>query len=200
MRGSTTMIAMALAIGAAVGVLVLLARSARAHCDTHSGPVAVAAREALQQGRFGAIAVWVGRDREEELRERFEQCRQVRRTGGEAAKLADSYFVETAVRLHREAEGMAFTGVKPAAPLPQDVAAAEKALETGDLKPVTEMLAGELERETQKWFRRAREAREHREESVEAGRRYVDAYVRYVTYVHGLHGTIQAGPKHGVEE
>jgi hypothetical protein len=28
----------------------------------------------------------------------------------------------------------------------------------------------------------------------------VDAYVKYVIYVHGLHQTIQAGPAHGVGE
>ena len=117
-RAKTTMIATALLAGAAFGVLALVARSARAHCDTQSGPVAVAARQALEGGRFEKIAIWVGPEQEAELRERFEQCRPVRRAGGEAAKLADDYFVDTAVRLHREAEGMAFTGVKPAAPLP----------------------------------------------------------------------------------
>jgi len=37
-------------------------------------------------------------------------------------------------------------------------------------------------------------------ENVEAGREWVDAYVKYVIYVNGLYKTIQAGPAHGVGE
>lgn len=193
------------AIGAAVvgvGVLAIVlstvARRAGAHCDTKSGPVAVAARTALESGEFGTIAIWVGEEQEQELRAAFRQCRQVRRHGGEARELADRYFQETAVRLHRAAEGMPYAGLKPAQPLPDDIAAAEKALQTGDVDVVADLLASEVRQQTEKWFRRAMEARKHRNEGVEAGRQWVDAYVKYVIYVHGLHQKINAGPAHGI--
>lgn len=171
-----------------------------AHCDTESGPVAVAAKKALKSGDFKLVAIWVGDDQADELQTRFEQCLEVYQGGGEAQELAERYFMETAVRLHREAEGMSYTGLKPAMPLPPDIAAAEKALATSDLKPVTGLLSREMERGTGKLFRKALEAKKHKDESVQKGREWVDAYVKYVIYVHGLHQKIQAGPEHGVGE
>lgn len=169
-----------------------------AHCDTMSGPVAVAARKSLETEKFKPIQIWVGKQQEKELQNKFEQCLSVYRQGGEAAELAEKYFIETSIRLHRAAEGMPFTGVKPAQPLPRDIAAAEKALEKGNVKVVTDMLTKELVTETQKWFEKAVRAKKHKDKSVKAGRNWVDAYVKYVIYVHGLHKKIKAGPMHGV--
>ncbi|MBD3375220.1 hypothetical protein GF406_09305 [candidate division KSB1 bacterium] len=120
---------------------------------------------------------------------------------GEKAKaLAERFFVETSVRLHREAEGMPYTGLKPAQPLPAYIAKAEKALETGDPEPVLDFLSGELQHNVQKWFQQSYAAKQtyNRTESIEAGRQWVDAYVKYVIYVHGLYKAIQAGPEHGI--
>jgi hypothetical protein len=171
-----------------------------AHCDTMSGPVAVAARKALESGDIGLVQVWVGRGQEKELKERFRECLAVRKMGGQARELADKYFIETIIRLHRQAEGMPFTGVKPAQPLPPDVAAAEKALETDDVKVVTDLLNEEIQTGVKKWFDQAVQAKKHKDESIESGREWVDAYVKYVVYVHGLHLQIKAGPQHGVED
>lgn len=190
----------AVAVAVSVTVLAGAAGTAWSHCDTVSGPVAVAAREALEEGDLKPVAIWVGKEQEKELRSRFKQCAKVYRKGGDAAELAERYFMETAVRLHREAEGMPYTGLKPAQPLPEDIAAAERALKTGKPDPVNDLLKQELERQTRRWFRKALEARKHRQESVEAGREWTDAYVKYVIYVHGLHKAIQAGPRHGVGE
>jgi len=174
--------------------------SARAHCDTESGPVAQAARQALETGEFRPVAIWVGEKQAGELRQKFERSLSAYRMGGTARGLAAQYFMETAVRLHRQAEGFPYTGLKPEQPLPGDVAAAEKALETGKLAPVTELLTAELREKTEALFQQALKARKHRDESLEAGREWADAYVKYVIYVHGLYQTIQAGPAHGVGE
>jgi len=178
--------------------LAMLPLKANSHCDTESGPVAVAARNALQTGKFETVAIWVAETQSRELQERFQECLAVYRMGGQAKELAERYFMETAVRLHREAEGMSYTGLKPAQPLPRDIVEAEKALETGELKPLTNLLTTELEQETQKWFRSAVEAKKLRDQSLRSGREWVDAYVKYVIYVHGLHKTIKAGPAHGI--
>lgn len=170
-----------------------------AHCDTESGPVAVDARKALETAKFKTVAIWVGKEQTQELQDNFEQALAVYRMGGKAEALAERYFTETAIRLHREAEGMSYTGLKPAQPLPRDIAKAEKALDTGNLKPVTDLLSGELQKEMQKWFKKALAAKkEYNGENLEAGREWVDAYVKYVIYIHGLHKAIKAGPKHGV--
>jgi hypothetical protein len=184
---------------AIVGSSVFIA-AVYAHCDTMSGPVAVAARKALESGDIKLVQIWVGQSQEKELGERFRQCLSVRKMGGQAKELADKYFIETAIRLHRQAEGMSFTGVKPAQALPPDVAAAEKALQTGDIEVVTDLLSGEIKEGVQKWFDAAMQAKKHKDDSLDAGREWVDAYVKYVVYVHGLHAKIQAGPQHGVED
>lgn len=194
-RWSTTAAVTALI---AVAGLAFTVSSARAHCDRVNGPVAKDAREALDTGDFTEIAIWVGEEQEKELRKRFDQCLDVYEKGGDSRELAERYFMETAVRLHRAAEGMPYTGLKPAQPVPEDIAAAEKALETGNVKPVTDLLAEEMRKHVGKWFKKARNARTDRNESVEEGREWTDAYVRYVIYVHSLYKTIQAGPKHGV--
>lgn len=183
-----------------IAAMVLGSGSVWAHCDKENGPVAEAAREALRTGEFSLIQIWVGEPQEEELRARFDDCVAVREQGGRARELADRYFVETAIRLHRTAEDMPFTGVKAAGPVAPDIAAAERALESGQMADVTEVLTEALNHEMRVWFEKAREARQDREQSVEAGREWVDAYVKYVVFVHGLYGVIQSGPEHGVAD
>jgi hypothetical protein len=166
-----------------------------------SGPTAVDARKALETGDFKKAAIWVGEAQTPELRDSFEESLAVYKMGGKAKALAERYFMTTTVRLHRQAEGMQFTGLKPAQPLPPIIAKAEKTLESGNLQPIIDLLSVELQKETQKWFQKALAAkRNYQGENVQAGRDWVDAYVKYVIYVNGLYQTIQAGPAHGVGE
>lgn len=189
-----------LVVVALVIVLALSGSTAWTHCDTMNGPVATAARKALEAGQFETIAIFVGEKQEKELRQRFGQCLTVYKMGGHAKQLAERYFLETAVRLNRKTQGIPFKGLKPAQPFTPDIAAAEKALETGELKPVTDLLSAELKKETEKWFKKATEVRKAKDESVAAGRKRLNAYYRYIIYVRGLYLAIQAGPKHGVPE
>lgn len=180
---------------------VMLPGLVMAHCDTESGPTAVDARKALKTGNFDKAAIWVGEEQTPELRDSFDESLAVYNMGGKAKALAERYFMSTTVRLHREAEGMSFTGLKPAQQLPPIIAKAEKTLEDGNLAPITDLLAAELRKETQKWFQQALDAKKNfKGDNMEAGREWVDAYVKYVIYVNGLYQTIQAGPAHGVGE
>lgn len=192
-RRITTLLAVAaITIGSSVG------GTAWAHCDAESGPVAVDAREALETGEFARVAIWVTEEQTEELHDAFDRSLPVYQMGGEAQGLAAQHFMETAVRLHREAEGFPYSGLQPPQPLPPDVAAAERALETGDLQPVSDLLAGALQGKLETIFRRVRGAQTSKERSLADGREWADAYVEYVTFVHGLYDTIEAGPAHGV--
>lgn len=190
-----------LLLSVVIGLLEVSSGVAWAHCDTESGPTAVDARKALETGNFKVAAIWVGDEQTQELRESFEQSLAVYKMGGKAKELAERYFMTTTVRLHRQAEGMQFTGLKPAQPLPPVVAKAEETLKTGNLQPITDLLATEMQEETQKLFQEALEARKKYDgSSVELGRKWVNAYVKYVVFVNGLHKTIKAGPAHGVHE
>ncbi len=189
-----------LLVGAAVILLGGLSGVAWSHCDTESGPVAVDARKALETGKFAPVAIWVSEEQGDDLREAFEQCLSVYEMGGKAKTLAERHFMETAVRLHRQSEGFPYTGLKPAKPLPADVAKAESALENGDLEPVTKLLQSELDKKLTKLFDDTRKTQEDKDKSIKSGREWADAYVKFVIYVHGLYKTIKAGPKHGVGE
>lgn len=172
--------------------------NSQAHCDRVNGPVAVAAKQALETGDVSKALIWVGDRQTKELRSKFQQSLKAFNHGEESQKLAEQYFMETTVRLHREAEGMPYTGLKPAQPSSEDIQTAEQALNSGDLTPVTDLLTDEIRQKTNELYQDAMEAKDSREQSVEAGRQWVDAYVKYIVYIHSLHQKIQAGPAHGV--
>jgi hypothetical protein len=184
-----------------MAVLFIFPISVGAHCDRVNGPVAKAAVSALETGSFDKIAIWVGPEQEKELKDRFQKSLEVYKSGDEVARqLAERYLMENTVRLHRSAEGFAYEGLKPAQPLPPDIAKAEEALETGNLEPVNELLKGEMKNQTGKWFQNALSESKDRDKGIKEGREWVDAYVKYIIYIHNLYETIQAGPPHGIHE
>ena len=112
--------------------VALVPVSARAHCDAADGPVATAAVRALDTGNVNLILPFAPARAEPELRALFDQALNVRKQGPDAKTLADRYFMETAVRLHRAGEGAPYTGLKPAGTdFGPAIPAAEEALETG---------------------------------------------------------------------
>lgn len=173
-------------------------QQSNAHCDRVNGPVAVDARKALETGDVSHALIWVTEKQAEELKSAFKQTKEVYAQGGESRELAERYFMETTVRLHREAEGMPYTGLKPAQPNPKDIAIAEKALQTGDVEPVATLLASEIEAKVTELHQEAISAQKNEGKSIAAGRKAVDAYVRYIVYVHSLYEAIKSGPAHGV--
>lgn len=190
-----------LTIASLVFAGLVWASAASAHCDSLDGPVAKAAVKSLKTGDFSHVQIWVGQEQEQELRDAYQRAKPAFEKGESARKLARRYFIESAIRLHRTAENQPYTGVKPAdTPLPEDVEAAEKALKTGDIDPALDILNQAMRDEVSHWFQNALEARQDKNKSVEAGREWTDAYVKYVIYVHKLYKTIKAGPPHGVGE
>lgn len=98
------MIVFALGFAAAV----LMPAAAAAHCDGLDGPVVTAARKALETGNLRLALVWVRERDEPEITAAFEKTMKVRGLGGDARSLADTYFFETLVRVHRAGEGAAY--------------------------------------------------------------------------------------------
>ncbi len=92
----------ALSVLAAATVSVQIAR---AHCDGLDGPVVTAARTALDSGDPNLVLIWVQPRDEAEVRQAFAQAIAVRKLNAQARDLADRYFFETLVRLHRAGEG-----------------------------------------------------------------------------------------------
>jgi hypothetical protein len=181
--------------------LALAPARASAHCDTLDGPVVRDARSALARGDITPALKWVRPEGEVEVRAAFRHALDVRRLGPDAQALADRFFFETLVRVHRDGEGAAYTGLKPAgAEDDPGIAAADRALETGSVDALTSMVAGAVERGIRTHFARAVEARKHADDSVERGREYVAAYVEFVHYAERLHADAASGASHAGHE
>ena len=74
----------------------------------------------------------------------FAKTLAVRKLNPEARELADLYFFETLVRIHRAGEGAPYTGLKPAGrDLGPAIPAADKAIETGALEPLLKLITSE---------------------------------------------------------
>ena len=171
-------------------ILGLLAapRPAEGHCDTIDGPVVTAARAALEKGEITPVLGWIQEPYEPEIRAAFERTLAVRRLGPEARELADRYFFETLVRLHRAGEGEPYTGLKPAGtPVEPAVAAVDKALETGSADELVRDLTGAVAAGLRQRFSRAAETARHTQDSVGAARAFVEAYVELTHYAERIH-------------
>jgi hypothetical protein len=160
---------------------------AQAHCDTLDGPVVSAGRQALDTGNVNLALVWVQERDEAELRKAFEKASAARKAGGAAKDLAETYFYETLVRVHRAGEGAPYTGLKPAGEIEPPIAAADKALASGKLQPVAKLVTQRVEQGLHKEFDAVSSKKGYRPDDVAAGREFVNAYVEYVHYVEKLY-------------
>jgi Family of unknown function (DUF6448) len=172
---------------AALAVVVLLFPTiAAAHCDTMDGPVIAAAKVALNTGDIRPVLKWIGKKDEPDIQAAFARALTVRAQGPEAKDLADIYFFETLVRVHRAGEGAPYTGLQPAGSVAPAVAAADAALAGESSDALTKQLGDQIAAGIRTRFARVRELKKHADEDVEAGRRYVKAYVELMHYLEAL--------------
>lgn len=171
---------------AAFLVVAAWPHSAPAHCDGLDGPVVAAARHALESGDAASVLVWVRSMDEPEVRKILGQTLAVRKLGDQARELADRFFFETVVRLHRAGEGAPYTGLKPAGrDLGPAIPAADRALERHSVDALVTLLTDAVRTGTTARFREA--STPVPPGDIGAGRRHVDAYVRFVHYVEGVY-------------
>ena len=170
--------------------------NASAHCDTLDGPVVETARAALDKGDVTPLLKWVRQEEEKQIQAAFQKTLAVRAKGSEAKELADMYFFETLVRIHREGEGAPYTGLKPCEAVDPAVALADKALENGNVDKLVDVLSNAMVNGIRERFQHASETRDHADDSVVAGREFVESYVVFTHYVEGLHGLIKGGAAH----
>jgi hypothetical protein len=167
-----------------------------AHCDALDGPVIEAARRAIETNDATPALIWVSGEHEQEIRDAFASTLAVRGAGGEARKLADRYFFETLVRVHRAGEGAPYTGLKPAGSVDPAVAAADRALEAGSVDDLAEKIARAVRDGIRERFSEAVRKKGRSEDDVKAGREFVEAYVRYVHFVENVHNLVVSGAEH----
>ena len=170
------------------------------HCDTRDGPVVKAAIQALETGNVNYILIWVPEESEAELTAAFQRALMVRKTGKPAQELADDWFFETAIRLHRAGEGAPYTGMKPSGLSEGPVVPkAERAIQTGDPRETIDFMKKTIEEDLTHRFHHVMEKKKYDVDEVAAGREFIGAFIGWVVYSHHLYMYVTGGGGHGEE-
>lgn len=180
-------LAMSLMTSLPLAAALVLPMPVLAHCDTLDGPVVADARKALETGSVNTVLMWVRKQDEPEIRAAFQRVRNVRKAGAEARELADLYFFETLVRVHRSGEGAPYTGLKPAGTVEPAVAQGDRAIATGALKPLHDLISERTEKGLHRHFAALIAKKKRDPNDVEAGRAYANAYVEFIHYAERLY-------------
>jgi hypothetical protein len=170
------------------------------HCDTLDGPVVTAAKKALDAGDVNVILPYVPKEGEAEVLHAFEEVMKIRKDES-AREIADLYFFEAVVRIHRMGEGAPYTGLKPAGLSEGPVIpVAEKAIESGSPDQLIEVLSGMLREEVTQRLHHMMHLKGHANKSVEDAREYVEAMLGLQVWSHSIyeriHGEAHAAHQH----
>jgi hypothetical protein len=155
-----------------------------AHCDTLNGPVVNAARHALSSSNVNPVFMWIREQDEPEIKRVFNHTLRVRSLSPEAAELADQFFFETVVRIHRAGEGAPYSGLKSIEHAEAGaIAVADEALQTGNADALIKMLSSGMEKTLRKHFAEVMAKKNFDTNDVQAARAFVKAYVEYTHQV-----------------
>jgi hypothetical protein len=165
------------------------------HCDSLSGPVVKMAMKALETGNVKFILPYVPADSEDEVIAVFNKVLPLHNTHIGAREIADMYFFETVVRLHRAGEGAPFTGLKldgsdegPIIPI------AEQAIETGSVEELKQTLIDFIANETEKRFAHMQYLKQFSGDSVQDARQYVESMLGLQVWSHKIYLAAIAEP------
>ena len=181
---------------ALIAAAILSSDTAMAHCDSMDGPVVKDAQRALAEKNVTPVLKWVRAEDEAAVRTAFDATLKVRGEGDAAKGLADRYFFETLVRLHRAGEGEGFTGLKPSGSVEPAIAATDGALDSGNIDQLADKYAAAVRDAIKHRFSEAREKRQAAGQSVAQGRAYVEAYVQLTHFVESVDRLVAAGASH----
>ena len=167
------------------------------HCDSMDGPVVAAARRALEQGDVAIVLPYVPAHAEAEVTAAFQQVLPIHGISGLAGELADRWFFETVVRLHRAGEGAPYTGLKPAGlDVGPVIPVAERALRTGSADELIQVLTEVVADQAKARLDRAMALQQQEHGSVAGAREYVEAMLGLQVWAHKLYLAASSGPHH----
>jgi hypothetical protein len=187
------------AAGLLLSLLLVLPPLVWGHCDTLDGPVVVDAKAALAKGDITPVLKWIPAAGEHEVHEAFAKTLAVRGKGKEAQELADRYFFETLVRVHRASEGAPYTGLKEGGAEEETIAAADKALATGNADELVKLVTEAVAKGIRQRFEKTAEGRKHADQDVAHGRSYVASYVDFIHYGERIYLDAVKPPSHHAE-
>ncbi len=159
-----------------------------AHCDSINGPVVKASVKALETGNINYVLIWVRPEDENEIINVFQKVNKVRQLSQEAKELADMYFFETVVRIHRMGEGVGYTGLKPADYKPEEgIEAADVAVKKESLENILTNIDEKYHSNVISSFKELLSRKNYKLNDLAAGREYVESYVHFIHYIEELY-------------
>ena len=171
------------------------------HCDSMDGPVVTVARQALETGDVKLILPYVPEEGEAEVMQAFEKVLPLHQKPNGAKEVADLFFFETVVRIHRAGEGAPYTGLKPAGLSEGPVIpVAENAIETGSAEELKKLLCGIVTAEVQKRFEHMLHLKKQADKGVAEAREYVEAMLGLQVWSHKVYLAVKAEPHEGIHE
>jgi hypothetical protein len=185
-------------IASTVAASLAFASVSFAHCDSMDGPVVKDAQHAIAAKDITRVLKWISPEDQAEVARVFKTTIDIREKGDEVQKVADTYFFESLVRIHRKSEGEGFTGLKPAGSAEPPIVAADKALADGDIDKLADKISTAVRGGIVARFRDAYEKKKRADDTVEEGREFVESYIQFTHFVEAIHHVVSHGadPKH----
>jgi Family of unknown function (DUF6448) len=154
-----------------------------------------AARQALARSDVDVVLPYVPVDCETEVRDAFHRAVKARALGPEARDVADRWFFETVVRVHRAGEGAPFTGLKPAGlDVGPVIPAAERSLASGSTDELIGVLCDSVRSQAEQRHGHAMALKEQATESTATARAYVEAMLGLQMWAHALYRQVMTDP------
>jgi len=174
------------AVVTAAAIIIMMPITASAHCDTMDGPTVMDGIKAIESNNVNYVLKWVQPDYEKEITDIFNLSMKVKDLSPEAKELAEKYFFENLVRIHRAGEGAPFDGLKPSGTtIDEKVLAADESIEVGNLSPLEGLIEEEKVPELTERFEKVMSLKDFDVNNVEEGREYIEAYVKFFKFAEG---------------
>lgn len=180
-----------------VASFFLITTNSYAHCDGIDGPVVNSAKKALETKNVDHVLIWIQEQYEDEIKTAFEKTLTVREQSPEAEELADKYFFETLVRLHRLGEGASYTGLKPSGrDLGPAIPLADEAIENESPTKLYKILTEEIHNGLHHFYEDVMKKKNFDTTEISKGREFVESYVKFMHYIEGIYEAAQTNGMH----
>ncbi len=177
-------------------LLLFSSATASAHCDSYDGPVIKDAYKALENNNVKLVLKWIPAEQEKEITSLFNKTYALKGQDEEVYEIVQKHFFETLVRLHREAEGAPYTGLKPAGSTIQIIQMTDAALQEDNIEGFIIKLDNHLNKVVRDKYQKVADLQKVKDNSTAEGRAFVAAYVDYTHTIEAIHHFIENGANH----
>lgn len=169
---------------------------ASAHCDSYDGPAKKDAIKALETNNVNLVLKWIAPEQEKEIIPLFNKTYALKSGDKEVYAIVEKHFFETLVRLHREAEGAPYTGLKPAGTTKKIVLLSDQAIVSKDIEDLLGNINNHIGKVIREKYEKVVALDKVKNDSPEQGREFVEAYVDYTHTIEAIHDIVEQGGGH----